>query len=637
MLALVLTNLAFVQLTGSADPVWLLPLYVATLAAPWLTRWRDSRLYRGAWNVCVVAVFGILLRHAAGYDLRYVLQDGLILAVLCQVHLLNNLREDQRPDLLFLNSFLIAVATGYLSEGLGFAGVFLLYAPLFLVGQELLCITREGSLPAGRATRQVLLQGLRHSGLLLAATLLVFVFWPRDFHRKGLIGSIDFSAPTAGAKVSFSNMLNSDDNPAAQASDEAVVRVTLVDGDSGDVSALWRGATLDTTDGAEWWSASDRGESVVSRWDSAWLRTTTELERELPGPRTARLEVEVLDGAGARFFTPLEAVQLRFDDPRDLALVRARPDATLGWAPSDLPFDPPIYTLELGPAAMSTRPGPPPRVSEERFVALPMRVRLRRARALALHLAPDGQAADQYAIVDRFRRYLEQNYVYTSPGAPGSAHNLDEFLAGRGAGHCEFFAAALASMLRSRGIACRIATGYRSTDWQGSQLTLRSRDAHAWVEVLDPHGYWYAVDVQPLRSNVVAEKKASPLRAFLGRTWRRLTDFDAERRTAAFAWIRALPGRVSASVREHPLRAAAVLALSVACALTAIHRRRRTRPAATRAYLAALRKHGLSAEAGETPRELLQRARTLVSPGTDLATLTAATHAHERARYRPTA
>ena len=50
MQVIVLVNLVFVHMTGSAGLHWLAPLYVLALAAPVLRRYREKLLYVLAWN-----------------------------------------------------------------------------------------------------------------------------------------------------------------------------------------------------------------------------------------------------------------------------------------------------------------------------------------------------------------------------------------------------------------------------------------------------------------------------------------------------------------------------------------------------------------------------------------------------------
>ena len=115
MVALVLVNLAFVATTEAASWTWLGPLLLATVCSPLLVRLLRYRLYRAAWNLSLLAVFALLLQHTFDAGVAHMLEDGLLLCALCQVHLLNNLRQKQQPDLLFFNSFLIAVVTSFLA------------------------------------------------------------------------------------------------------------------------------------------------------------------------------------------------------------------------------------------------------------------------------------------------------------------------------------------------------------------------------------------------------------------------------------------------------------------------------------------------------------------------------------------
>ena len=65
------------------------------------------------------------LRLALTSGAAHLLEDGLLLATLAQVHLLNNVGRLQKPDILFFNSFLIAIVTSFLSVDVGYSIVFL--------------------------------------------------------------------------------------------------------------------------------------------------------------------------------------------------------------------------------------------------------------------------------------------------------------------------------------------------------------------------------------------------------------------------------------------------------------------------------------------------------------------------------
>jgi transglutaminase-like putative cysteine protease len=101
--------------------------------------------------------------------------------------------------------------------------------------------------------------------------------------------------------------------------------------------------------------------------------------------------------------------------------------------------------------------------------------------------------------------YLRNNYGYTlelpkvEPDDP-----LAFFLFHRKKGHCEYFASAMAVMLRVIGIPSRVITGFQSGVFNpisGSQL-IRSSDAHSWVEAWLPDRGWTTFDPTPPDPNV---------------------------------------------------------------------------------------------------------------------------------------
>jgi len=77
-------------------------------------------------------------------------------------------------------------------------------------------------------------------------------------------------------------------------------------------------------------------------------------------------------------------------------------------------------------------------------------------------------------------------FVYSlnrPPVTPG-VDPIEDFVTHNQRGHCEYFASALALMLRSQGIPARLVLGYRGGDWNplGSFYDVRQLHAHAWVE-----------------------------------------------------------------------------------------------------------------------------------------------------------
>ena len=648
MQALVLLNLVFVQLTGAAGLHWLIPLYAFTLGVPFLERFREKLVYRLLWNVVVVCFFLVLVRHALHADLIYVLEDGLVMAVLCQVHLLNNLRSNQRPDLLFFNAFLIAIITGFMNRGLGFPLVLLAFAPCFVIGLELLSATRGGRVLSPSVTRRLMVDGARRAGVILSLSLLAFLFWPRDFERKAFFrGTFDLSPGDAPAlEVGFSEELALDRSRGVDDSDRPALRVTLLEGTSADVSPLWRGATLGATSGGGWHALNSWTRREVERADVPWedgRGSPLRIERAgSSGPDGARVEVVRLEQATERLFAPLGTRALELAPSHAGLRPRPRSDGTVDVGEiGEVRYEATLVPLARGAPGAAVEPGGSWEVGLPAelgpYVDLPEAMSVRRARDLAASLAQRLPVdAEQHEAVTQLSDHLSRTYVYVAPGAEGAAQTLDEFLLGEAGGHCEFFASALATMLRSLEIPCRVVTGFRSSRWdpEGRVLVFGTSNAHAWVEVHDPQAGWYPVDPSPR----LAEETRGPglltrLQAAARTFWETVTDFDSERRATVFAWVRGLPRRTGAALRNRPLDGLLAVLLLLLPSAWLIHRRRGRTPPAVRAYRSAVRRAKLSVMPGETPRELLRRARKRSLPDEHVQTLEAATRIHEKARY----
>jgi transglutaminase-like putative cysteine protease len=134
------------------------------------------------------------------------------------------------------------------------------------------------------------------------------------------------------------------------------------------------------------------------------------------------------------------------------------------------------------------------------------------AKAAYLQLPPDtrevaelaasvtARSRQPYAMALAIEQHLKLNYGYTlslidiDPERP-----LEDFLFRRKAGHCEFFATAMAVMLRCVGVPSRLVNGYQMGEWNelGRYFVVRSSDAHSWVEAYFPEVGWVEFDPTP--------------------------------------------------------------------------------------------------------------------------------------------
>jgi transglutaminase-like putative cysteine protease len=138
---------------------------------------------------------------------------------------------------------------------------------------------------------------------------------------------------------------------------------------------------------------------------------------------------------------------------------------------------------------LSLVPAPP------QFLAMPASI-TDRTRELAQELA--APTTTTYDLILSIHSWLAANVGYNldAPIPPAGADAVDHFLFESRQGFCEQIATATAMLLRSLGIAARVATGYvpSERDEVAGVWVSRASDAHAWVEVRFPGFGWVAFD-----------------------------------------------------------------------------------------------------------------------------------------------
>ena len=102
--------------------------------------------------------------------------------------------------------------------------------------------------------------------------------------------------------------------------------------------------------------------------------------------------------------------------------------------------------------------------------------------------------------------YLRNNFSYSlDPPAIEPSNPIGSFLLKSKTGYCEYFAAAMAVMLRTLKIPSRLVNGFQTGSYNrlGKDFVVRARDAHSWVEVYFPQYGWIAFDPTPADPNPV--------------------------------------------------------------------------------------------------------------------------------------
>jgi hypothetical protein len=117
-----------------------------------------------------------------------------------------------------------------------------------------------------------------------------------------------------------------------------------------------------------------------------------------------------------------------------------------------------------------------------------------------------ASASNNYDRAVAIETYLRSNFTYSlDPTGIEPDDPIASFLFKAKAGYCEYFAAAMAVMLRSLEIPARLVNGFQTGTYNrvGKDFIVRGRDAHSWVEAYFPPYGWIAFDPTPADPNPV--------------------------------------------------------------------------------------------------------------------------------------
>lgn len=135
-----------------------------------------------------------------------------------------------------------------------------------------------------------------------------------------------------------------------------------------------------------------------------------------------------------------------------------------------------------------------------RYLNLPPKLDVR-VSELTKKIISDSKAGNRYDIAKSIETHLRIQFGYTLELKAGGEEPLADFLFNIKEGHCEYFATAMAIMLRTQGIATRIVNGFQQGDYNSSadMYVVKQRDAHSWVEVYFPsEDVWAPFDPTPV-------------------------------------------------------------------------------------------------------------------------------------------
>jgi transglutaminase-like putative cysteine protease len=602
---------------------------------------RPGRL--GGWRLLVP-----LAALASVVDVTYLAQNVLdalvrllLFLVLYKLATLESVRDSR--TIAFLAFFMLVASSGS-AFGVGFLFAFVGFVALLSWIALLQHMASEAAIGPGSAPEPLPTRSLARLAAVSAVSMFVvagglFFVLP----RVGL-ATLPLRARMGQMITGFSERVELGAYGSILSDSTVVMRVHLPDEVQPDrfPSLRWRGVVLDTFDGQAWSVRHPRQTRLVRSsaggFDVGLLRGSGRLLRQevflepiaseavFAAPRILRVtmpaSIVAIDDMGAVSVSSLGArlrytVESELEGPVVAGLARQAPP--------------------LGPGQL------------ERYLQLPA---LSPAiPALARQVATEsGEPAELAARVEGF---LRQQFRYSLDiDRVSDLDPLQEFLFVRRAGHCEYFATAMAVMLRSLGIPSRVVNGFQRGEWNpyGQYFIVRYYDAHSWVEAYLPGAGWTTFDPTP-GATAEARGGRTPMVLYLDSLrlqWHRyVVNWSLRDQIRAvqsvqlrLASLRGFPARLDPETRNALTRAGAlaVIGLVGAVGVWAVWQHGggrggggRRAPAFSRRALRAAARRGLRPGAAETAREFRARVAAL-GPSADLA-FTRVTALYERARF----
>ncbi len=281
--------------------------------------------------------------------------------------------------------------------------------------------------------------------------------------------------------------------------DSVVMTVELTDKEGQAIhpsdELLWRGVTMHRYDGGRWFRQTQGTQSVVSFEEDIRMRDVIH----------QRIKLEPIDSPALFALRPiLQASSVQLYRPalttNDGTLFR--PDVVSGEYDYEVISDVDVDRSQ----PHESRPSK----TDKWLTYMPPGLRPR-LRAIAEPLVADLPAAGRHGTEARAKAlaaYLRDSgkfsYTLSMTVIDPNIDPVEDFLINRKAGHCEYFASALALLLRSVGIQSRVVNGFKGGDWNDLTQTLnvRQKHAHSWVEAYvgqDEKDFpiWLALDATP--------------------------------------------------------------------------------------------------------------------------------------------
>jgi transglutaminase-like putative cysteine protease len=514
--SLAVVGLVALTATGELDRRIVIALLVGlavALAIP--STFRELRVVQLAGSVLyIAALFLQLIRLTSSANLVTLAVE---FAAFIQVVRLATRRGAAHDQQIIILSLLHLIAATILGAGLAYAACFvgfMFLAPVTLLlshlRREVEGNYRQGArdragLPVDvpRILRSRRVVSPAYLGLVVCLSLPMFVFTGIlfvAFPRVGL-SLLLFQPPRKARLVGFSDRVDLGVVGKLQTDPSVALRLTyseLPPQPPEHLAVYLRGAALDYYDGQAW----SKTHNVLR---AAEHEGTYYPLLGWPNPvvgRVVTVELSPIDPPIVFLPADAEAIQIlpqvRGQSSDTISMFRNSEDELRYVADSTSGLR---YRVYFGAAPFRRGNALPP-TERMKYLALPPGLSNRVSQLAKVWTGTENDPLVQSSLIER---RLRQEYHYDLNSPSGAATNpMEDFLFTSHRGHCEYYATAMAILLRTLGIPTRNVTGFGAATYNrfGQFYVVRQSDAHSWVEAWVDDIGWHRFDPTPPQSNL---------------------------------------------------------------------------------------------------------------------------------------
>jgi protein-glutamine gamma-glutamyltransferase len=350
---------------------------------------------------------------------------------------------------------------------------------------------------------------LTSAGLLL----LITVFAVPLFFALPRVGGPEFGKNFGGLSgfTGFSDSVRLGEIGKLQQNDEVVMRVRLGEGDRNKIRNFrWRGVALDSFDNHNWRRSRTQYSEPFIKNERDFFIVDAANSADQVVSQTVYLEP--IDTSVLFTLSRPVALQGNFhivtrDPEGSITVPNSSSERTTYKVYSDVSV-PNVERLRADNAQYS--------IQNQRYLKLPREFDQRIAE-LAQNIIKESGAKNRYDQAKAVENYLQTKYGYTLELKSSGEEPLADFLFNVREGHCEYFATALAVMLRTQGFATRVVNGFQQGEYNETAdvYVVRQKDAHSWVEVYFPkENAWIPFDATPPAGRFPEQNPANAVGSF---------------------------------------------------------------------------------------------------------------------------